>query len=200
MNVLSQLFLTAVLFVALLFSTGCSDDNNDNSCTFAYDGTCDEGLFDLCSNGTDCSDCGDCPDGGSSGSCSNTCVTAYDGDCDDGRPGADYDICSYGTDCDDCDGGSGGGGYCADAGEYCVDADECCDGTCVSNTNLCHDYCYSGSDCVSGCCVPTDAGNGVCADPSYCASKATEADADSGLDTVDGPGTLTAVETCSAAE
>ena len=206
MNAVARLLMKVALCLLMFLPTGCSDEYNDNSCTWAYDGACDEGLFGLCSNGTDCSDCGDCPDGGSSGGgeCSNTCVTAYDGDCDDGRPGADYSICDYGTDCADCGGGSGGsggsGGDCVDAGDYCSSSGDCCEGTCISNTGVCHDYCSYDSDCVSGCCAATDSGSGVCADPSYCAAKASGAALDSGLPGDKYAAPLSLAETCSADE
>jgi hypothetical protein len=89
--------------------SGC----NDNTCQYAFDGSCDDGgpgsNFNICSYGTDCFDCcakvpgryecnGDTPP-----PCNdNTCQYAFDYVCDDGGPGSDYSICSYGTDCSDC--------------------------------------------------------------------------------------------------
>ena len=84
-----------------------------NTCTFAGDGTCDDGgtgsEFHACAYGTDCADCGP------RAVCSDTCGTADDGDCDDGfSPNTDrpdfneqgvastFNTCESGTDCSDC--------------------------------------------------------------------------------------------------
>jgi|GEM_PF-2561296 len=54
---------TLVLFSALASLSSCVKNVCDNSCAYAYDGTCDDGgsgsSWSVCDCGTDCYDCGD---------------------------------------------------------------------------------------------------------------------------------------------
>ena len=95
----------------------------DDTCTYANDGTCDDGgagaAYSLCDLGSDCGDCGSRTGGSStsgssagtsSGSaatsggavCDDTCSYANDGTCDDGGTGSAYSLCDLGSDCGDC--------------------------------------------------------------------------------------------------
>ena len=77
-----------------------------NSCTYAYDGRCDDGRSgshsSACRYGTDQNDCkytkplAPIPTG------PNSCQFAYDKQCDDGRLYAQSSTCDYGTDQYDC--------------------------------------------------------------------------------------------------
>ncbi len=54
---------TLVVAAAFAFSfTSCDTEKCDNTCTWANDGTCDDGgsgsSFSVCDLGTDCADCG----------------------------------------------------------------------------------------------------------------------------------------------
>ena len=96
------MLLAGALLLQGCFSLFSSEPGCNNTCSFAFDGACDDGgpgaSFDLCDYGTDCGDCGS---RGDVVSCTDTCSFAFDGACDDGGPGASFDLCDYGTDCSD---------------------------------------------------------------------------------------------------
>ncbi|MBX3248350.1 MAG: hypothetical protein KF901_14315 [Myxococcales bacterium] len=133
-----------------------------NTCTYAFDGDCDDGGpgadYSLCEYGTDCDDCG--PRSGGGSLCTDTCRHAFDGDCDDGGPGSDYSICDYGTDCGDCGprapGGARSGELCTNTCRYAFDGD-CDDGGWGSDFSLC-DF---GTDCAD-CGVRYASDRGPC--------------------------------------
>lgn len=53
----------AVVGISLSSITSCTKSVCDNTCPYAYDGTCDDGgtgsSYSLCDCGTDCADCGE---------------------------------------------------------------------------------------------------------------------------------------------
>ena len=72
-----------------------------DTCTYAFDGACDDGgpdaQYTACSLGSDCSDCNT-----TVSVCHDSCSYAADDECDDGGLGADYAFCQFATDCADC--------------------------------------------------------------------------------------------------
>ena len=85
---------------------GTDDDAWANSCSWAFDGECDEpGIgTGLCAAGTDTADC----QGGELRA--NSCSWAFDGECDE--PGIGTGLCAAGTDTADCQGASSVGDTC----------------------------------------------------------------------------------------
>lgn len=117
-----------------------------NTCTWAYDGECDElqyGGTGACPDFTDTYDCA-----GPLPMADNSCQWAFDGECDELQYGG-TGACPNDTDTDDCafafGGGGGGGGYDAPgfADDSCTWAyDGVCDeaqyggtGACPNNTD-----------------------------------------------------------------
>ncbi|MCB9203501.1 MAG: hypothetical protein H6603_00875 [Flavobacteriales bacterium] len=56
-------FAVAIIAIAFSGMTSCTKSVCDNTCSYAYDGTCDDGgqgsSYSLCDCGTDCADCGE---------------------------------------------------------------------------------------------------------------------------------------------
>ena len=80
--------------------------NGINSCTYAYDGRCDDGRSgshsSACRYGTDQNDCQYTSPAAPIQTGPNSCQYAYDNQCDDGRLYAQSSTCDYGTDDYDC--------------------------------------------------------------------------------------------------
>jgi hypothetical protein len=62
-RLLTTMTLGALLFVGVTMTSSCTKTVCDNTCTYAYDGVCDDGgqgsSFSVCDCGTDCFDCGE---------------------------------------------------------------------------------------------------------------------------------------------
>ncbi|MCF8257179.1 MAG: hypothetical protein K9J06_06480 [Flavobacteriales bacterium] len=60
---LPHLFIGSLLFIGMTLTSSCVKTVCDNTCTYAYDGACDDGgsgsSFSVCDCGTDCYDCGE---------------------------------------------------------------------------------------------------------------------------------------------
>lgn len=135
--------LIAVPFVLpLLLALPASPAVAQNTCTWAYDGECDEGQYGGTGACPDFTDQYDCVGPIQSGP-DNSCRWAFDGECDEPQYGG-TGACANNTDTDDCLYG-GGGGYDAPAfaDDSCTWAyDGVCDepqfggtGACPNNTD-----------------------------------------------------------------
>jgi len=98
--------LACTIFLAMMVGITSAQSQTicTNTCSYANDGTCDDGgpgaeFTGSCAYGTDCADCGP----RQAAICTNTCFYANQDTCDDGGPGTEFTgSCDYGTDCADC--------------------------------------------------------------------------------------------------
>jgi len=60
---LPNFLIGSLLFIGMTVTSSCNKTVCDNTCSYAYDGVCDDGgngsSFSVCDCGTDCFDCGE---------------------------------------------------------------------------------------------------------------------------------------------